>query len=285
MTSHLIVNADDFGYAPGVNRGIVEAATAGIVTATGVFANAADLEQLARTLEQTRQLDTGVHLNLTHGEALTSDMRALLGKWNGCFPDKFSLVRMLFQKTMTLSTVEVEWRAQIQRCIDNGIEVRFLNSHEHVHMLPSLFSVAASLADGFEIPHVRFAVADWRGVGNAGAVFRNSLIAIAGRFAVRSTGTKAPAMLGLARSGKLDLPYLEKTLSSLKDQTIYELMCHPGRAAADEIDDPKLLRYHEWDRERRLLCSDAVKNMLGDNGIRLIGYRHLRVIGDRLEVR
>ena len=38
----LIVNADDFGRAPGVNRGILEAYEAGIVTSTTVMINYPD---------------------------------------------------------------------------------------------------------------------------------------------------------------------------------------------------------------------------------------------------
>ncbi len=37
---HLIVNADDFGYSRGINRGIVEAHERGIVTSTTMMVNA-----------------------------------------------------------------------------------------------------------------------------------------------------------------------------------------------------------------------------------------------------
>jgi len=64
----LIVNADDFGRAPGVNRGILEAYEAGIVTSTTVMINfpdaAAGLEQ---ALASAPDLGIGLHLNLTSG--------------------------------------------------------------------------------------------------------------------------------------------------------------------------------------------------------------------------
>ena len=37
--SFLIVNADDYGYFPGISRGIIDAHKDGVVTATGVLAN------------------------------------------------------------------------------------------------------------------------------------------------------------------------------------------------------------------------------------------------------
>jgi predicted glycoside hydrolase/deacetylase ChbG (UPF0249 family) len=41
--AYLIVNADDYGIFRCVSKGILEAASHGIVTATGVFANMAHL--------------------------------------------------------------------------------------------------------------------------------------------------------------------------------------------------------------------------------------------------
>ena len=44
QSKQLIVNADDFGYFPCVSRGIIEAARAGVITATSVLANRPGVE-------------------------------------------------------------------------------------------------------------------------------------------------------------------------------------------------------------------------------------------------
>ena len=41
---HLIINADDYGYFPCISKGILEAASSGAVTATGILANSPDLK-------------------------------------------------------------------------------------------------------------------------------------------------------------------------------------------------------------------------------------------------
>src|ERR1041384_950574 len=119
----LIVNADDYGYFGCVSRGIVEAAAQGIVTATGRFANS---------------------------PRFAGDARG-----SGRFPGKFSLAFALLSGLLRPDHVRAEWRAQIERCLDIGLRVRFLNSHEHVHMLPSLSGVVAELAAQYGIEHVR----------------------------------------------------------------------------------------------------------------------------------
>lgn len=284
MTSYLIVNADDFGYAPGINQGIVDSAARGIVTATGVLANCADFERQLTVLEASEPLDIGVHLNLTHGDPITPEMRALVGKWQGQFPDKLALIRQLALRRINLTAVEREWRAQIERCISSGIKVRFLNSHEHMHMLPGLFSIVVCLARDYAIPHIRFVVGERQVQNKIVPAFKNLIMKILGRFAPSEYRTRSPVMLGLAQSGQLDHSYLERTLPSLKPDKVYELMCHPGYHRPGEIADPTLLRYHRWDQERELLCDEHVKQLCQRHSVKLIGYRHLEIISDRLTV-
>jgi chitin disaccharide deacetylase len=67
----LIVNADDFGMAPGVNRAILEAHRTGIVTSTSLLANGAAFDEAAAAARATPTLAVGVHLNLTQGRPLS----------------------------------------------------------------------------------------------------------------------------------------------------------------------------------------------------------------------
>src|SRR2546427_11765992 len=66
----LIVNADDFGWSEGVNRGIVEAYRNGIVTSTTVLANGEAFDGAAQLARQERRLGVGGHLNLSDGAPL-----------------------------------------------------------------------------------------------------------------------------------------------------------------------------------------------------------------------
>src|SRR5580698_11049252 len=60
----LIVNADDFGFTPDVNQGIVESHRHGILTATTLMANGAAFDDAVRLARETPTLDIGVHLVL-----------------------------------------------------------------------------------------------------------------------------------------------------------------------------------------------------------------------------
>jgi predicted glycoside hydrolase/deacetylase ChbG (UPF0249 family) len=280
----LIVNADDYGYFRCVSKGILTAATRGIVTATGVMANAPRFVEHAAMLRDCDSLDVGVHLNLTEGVPLTSDLRRGLSRWSGRFPRKLAMAGAILSGTVKTSDVSREWRAQIERCLHDGLGVQFLNSHEHMHMLPSLFPVVKVLANDYAIRHIRFPTAQIAGGSSGSSLFRGAVMKALETINRRRTDIRAVHFLGMEASGKLDLPYLERSLSHLAPGEIYELMCHPGEFDAQEVTDARLLRYHDWQGELGVLTSPAARELLRRHGIRLIGYRHLDFSDDRLAV-
>ena len=81
----LVVNADDFGFTPDVNEGIVEAHRHGILTATTLMANGAAFEDAVRLARERPTLDIGCHLVLIGGHVaadwlgLSADCAAIRG--------------------------------------------------------------------------------------------------------------------------------------------------------------------------------------------------------------
>jgi len=64
----LIVNADDFGYGDGINRGIAEAHDHGIVTAASLMVNAPRARQAVALARSRPALSLGLHVNFTNEE-------------------------------------------------------------------------------------------------------------------------------------------------------------------------------------------------------------------------
>jgi predicted glycoside hydrolase/deacetylase ChbG (UPF0249 family) len=275
--TYLIVNADDYGYFNCVSQGILKSASHGIVTATGIFANSVHFAEHVGWLRDKTDLDLGVHLNITDQAPLTIRMQNRLSRWKGHFPDKYTLSRALLSGKITTEDVRSEWRAQIERCLDKGLEIRFLNSHEHIHMLPSLFPVLQALAGEYGISHIRFPTSEPFQNLAIGALVRDILIKMMGIFNRPRLTNPAARFLGMGESGKLSTEYLKRRLPKLKPGHVYELMCHPGYYVANEISDSRLLNYHDWKREFDALTNPAVRDMLYQHRIRLIGYRHLQI--------
>ncbi len=266
----LIINADDYGYYPCVSEGILDAAKSGAITATGILANSPDLKTQLEWLKPVKNLDLGVHLNLTSRRPLTLPITDKLSAWNGCFPGTYTMSRLLLTKRITLSDIRLEWSAQIEAC--QGHKLVFLNSHEHIHMLPLLFPLTLELAQTYDIPNVRLTQADWVSPFNRSTLIRNTLIQSMYAFNQWRTKQVTPLFLGLSRSGKLDYDYLTLIFGRFKPGYRYELMCHPGHFDPTQISDPKLLCYHDWTAELELLKNPKVHDLYKQFNIRLSRY-------------
>lgn len=274
-TAWLIVNADDYGYFRCVSRGILRAANEGIVTATGVMANGPHFRECVGWLGEASALDLGVHLNLTLGEPLTADLRRHLNRWAGRLPGKFALVGAVVSGALPRTSLATELRAQIERCLDAGLAIRFLNGHEHVHMLPALHRLIWEQAERLGLTQVRLTRPERLPGLAPGPVVRDLALRLLAWRARRTQSQAAPNFLGLADSGQLDDAALEKAFVRLRPGQVHELMCHPGEFDPVEIIDPALLRYHRWQTELDALTAPGLRAALRSRGIEIIGYRDL----------
>lgn len=264
----LVVNADDYGYFDCVSRGILAAHAAGAVTATGVMANGPRFEATAAALRATPTLDAGVHLTLSWGQPLTQALADRLPEAR--FPGKFAALAAVASGRWPRAAVEAEWAAQLDRVCSAGLKPAFINSHEHVHMLPALYRVAARLARRHAIRWLRRTTPEWQG---AQGLIRNLLLGAMA--ACTRADTPQPRLLGLAGSGRLGLPDLRRALSGLAAGGRYELMCHPGEYDPAEVSDGRLLAYHDWSRELAALTDPGFRDLCAQAGIRLVSFRAL----------
>jgi predicted glycoside hydrolase/deacetylase ChbG (UPF0249 family) len=267
----LIVTADDFGLHPRIDAGILRCHREGIVTSASICASGANFAEAARCALDSG-LDVGVHLTLV-GEAPVSPPGTLptLAP-DGRLPRGYAaLFRRLLLGRIRTEEIEREMDAQVARVRDAGLEVSHLDSHQHVHLHPSLLPLTLRLARRFGVRAVR-AAARVRGL----AGLRPALLAFFAHRAARrarAEGLKVPdAVLGLAETGGLSERRLLRLVEQLAPGTS-ELVCHPGSADA-EVEATYEWHFH-WDEEARALTSRQVRERLEKSGVRLVRHRDL----------
>lgn len=275
MPISLIVNADDFGYFHSVSRGILECVDNGVVTATAVMANSPIFETCAGWLRERHDLDIGVHLTLSFGEPLTRALKAGFAFRGGGFPPRFTTVRHMLLRRLKVHEVVDECRAQIERCLDNGLTIRFVNSHEHIHMLPALWPRLQTLAEEYGISHVRFAGPEWNHGRVSQGFVRNLLLQGMALTARPRNGWSRIPCLGTRISGRLSDDYLLRTMPKLEPGRVYELMCHPGHFDAAEITDQRLCEFHDWEGEVNCLQGERFRQLCERHHVQCIRYRDL----------
>ena len=134
----LIVNADDFGLTPGVNRAIAEAHRRGIVTSTTLMANSGAFTEAIALVRTAPKLSVGCHVVLVDGAPILSPdrVRSLVND-QGHFPVGFGAVaKSALRKKLNPGEIEAEVAAQISKLQQAGVNVSHVDSHKHTHMLP-----------------------------------------------------------------------------------------------------------------------------------------------------
>lgn len=74
---HLIVNADDFGLSPGVNRGIIKAHEQGIVTSASLMVRQPPAAEAAAYAREHPKLSVGLHVDLSEWTFTTEEWRCV----------------------------------------------------------------------------------------------------------------------------------------------------------------------------------------------------------------
>ena len=67
----LIVNADDFGLTAGVNRGILESHTGGVVSSATLMANGPAFDDAVKAARSAPSLSIGCHVVLVDGKPVS----------------------------------------------------------------------------------------------------------------------------------------------------------------------------------------------------------------------
>ena len=259
----LIVNADDFGFTPDVNAGIVEAHRGGILTATTLMANGDAFDDAVSWARATPTLDVGCHVVLVQGRSVLDPAHALPGTMK-------DLIRALLRREIPLYE---EVAAQVRKLMRAGIRPTHIDTHKHTHLLPPVLEAVARVARDFEIKWVRrpfdFGI-------DARARMMKAAVAVGMRvmrpgFASALKGLRTTDhFAGFQMTGALDYRSLRETLVLLPEG-LTELMCHPGRLGPElRVAATRLKESREI--ELAALISPAIRRILEQRGIELVNY-------------
>ena len=270
MTKRLVVNADDFGFTPDVNQGIVEAHRRGILTATTLMANGESFDDAVRLARETPSLDVGCHLVLIGGRSLVS------GK---AFP------RTVPQLVSALVGHEIrpyeELVAQVRRIAAAGIAPSHLDTHKHSHLAPPVLDAVARIAQEFGIRWVRrpfdfplnalggTVPAMKRMTSRALGLLRRRFHRVLESHGCRTTDYFA----GFQITGRFRTAELVKLLALIPEGST-ELMCHPGRCGR-ALRQARTRLKESREHELEALVSAEVRAALEAHSIELVNYRKL----------
>jgi chitin disaccharide deacetylase len=283
----LIINADDFGLAPGVNRAIIELQQAGALSSATLMANGPFFSPAVYMAFAQPSLAVGCHVVLVDGSPCLrpAEVPSLIDPQN---PSSFRntvgrFFADLLRGRIREEEIEAEAVAQIRRVQSSGITVSHIDSHKHVHAFPRVLAPLLRAARQCGVRCVRNPFEPWwslKATRPAGTVRRMQVhvMRTQGRAFTRLTREHgmmtADGSMGLLATGILDDSVLRGLLRAMPPGT-WELVCHPGYSDRALEEAPTRLRASREVERSALLAviPEAIKN---DSGLALIDFHQLR---------
>ncbi len=282
MLKRLIVNADDFGLSPGVNRAVELAWRDGILTQASLMSGGGAFDEAVDIARRNPGLQIGLHLTLVQGTPVLppEQIPGLLGA-DGCFPGNPVAVGMrLFFDRAIRAQLRAEIEAQILKIKETGLPLSHIDGHLNIQMHPTVFELLQELMPlhgitSFRITRerLRHNLTHDRSRVAGKAVERLIFGALSNHAQPdlqRLNIVCAAEVKGLLNSGRMTEAYLLAILEHL-DPGLTEIYFHPGCLPDAEI-SRRMPDYRHVD-ELQALTSPQVRQRLQELGISLCNYR------------
>jgi predicted glycoside hydrolase/deacetylase ChbG (UPF0249 family) len=287
MAPRLIINADDFGLTPGVNRAIAELHQAKALTSATLMATGAAFEDAVAVAHANPTLGVGCHIVLTDGVPASPPERipTLLGPDGKNFrPSLVDFVQALLRGKIRETEIEHEAFAQIQKLQSAGIDVTHIDTHKHTHLFPAVARSLLRVAERSSIRAIRYPFEQsWSLALDHGNRIRRLQVKLLSQ--LKTNFEHQPqihnrhvlttdATIGISATGNLYGETLREILHAIPPDGTFELCCHPGYNDRDLDHITTRLRAHR-DIERNALLTEVPALALHPNAPQLINYRDL----------
>jgi hopanoid biosynthesis associated protein HpnK len=280
VSAAVIINADDFGLTPGVNRGVLSAFREGVLTSTTMLVNLRFFDDAVALARDNPDLPVGIHLSLLWGRPVAdpAHVPSLVGP-DGAFPRSLAtLVRRYVFGRLRQDEVRCEFRAQVRKFLDAGLRPTHLDTHKHVHALPGILRALLAVGAEFGIRKLRLPYENGVGRGRPSPLLaaQRSLVRAlcrGSRTVLSREGFKTTDhFLGIGHMERLDAPVLGRILEGLPSG-VTELMCHPGYVDEHLGEFARVPPHRE--RELAGLKDPTVRALVATRGVRLMHYGEL----------
>lgn len=274
---NIIINADDLGKDHDVNIAIAEALNGKYITSASIMANSSCWDEIHKIVDENPQASYGVHLNLTEGKALTNS--PILRQYNIVDNDNcFTKLVWNFKDCPNelLTAVEEEWDAQLNKIInDEGINVSHIDGHHHIHAFYPFRNILISLLKKYDIRKVRNIYNSQMTISRAisykilnilnlipfisyylsnqteNNIIKEKIYGIIKRERWKNEISKVALSSDYFYSYSDHLSLCKEDKFILKDNSVIELMCHPGHNLYKE----------EYEQIKMRLLDKYIKNI------------------------
>lgn len=148
----LIVNADDLGLSRSVNEAILFCYKNGYINSSSILTNTSFFDETVELVHNNPEvINLGVHINFAEGKPLTNfkynEYLNNNGEWRLEQTKKYSNSPNSEVKNAFLN----ELYAQVDRALASNLNITHIDSHYHLHILPSFYNLFIIAAKKYDI--------------------------------------------------------------------------------------------------------------------------------------
>jgi len=148
----IILNADDVGMNKSVNQATARLIEQGMVTSISIMPNESEFQSAVELTKMYPHVSAGVHLNISSGKPLSATGLLPILDENGCFRNN---LRTTNPNRSLRAAIFREWCLQVERLINQNIEISHVDSHYHTHTIPGLLQILFALQRRYKIRSIR----------------------------------------------------------------------------------------------------------------------------------
>ena len=279
----MAIHVDDVGMCHGANKAFIELSRSGGVTCGSVMVPCPWFREIADAARDDPSLDLGVHLTLTSewphyrwGPISTRAVESGLVDEQGCFPRNILALRpqLIERGARAIEAAEIEFRAQIDRAFDAGIDVTHLDTHMGAAVIPELVNIYVKLGREYRLPILLPRELDsYTGVLKMGDVDQSLYPPIVDELDARNEPVfERFRMTPWVASDQAEAKYREMIETLPAGATFFAIHAN----APGDIETIVPPRAHFRTDEYALFGTGAPRRWAENAGIRLIGMREVR---------
>lgn len=285
----IIITADDLGLDTNINRGIAEAYQNGIVTCAALLMNAPATDEGIAIALGNPGLEVGIHLSIVEGYSLRNVVSTITEKY-AYFDNAICLkrnwiefIKCYLKGSINLKELEEEFELQIDKFKMNFKSIPFLNSTQHLHMLPGIWKIVLKLCKRHHINYIRLpklTLPDnlWL---NRRILFLFPFLVLGSycRLNLKNTTIQsADHVVGMQFSGSINTERMIFILANLTDG-ISEIILHPGYRSSYLLEKlPASYADFDWEAELLAATSFKIKDFITENNIHLIRFSDIKPV-------
>jgi hopanoid biosynthesis associated protein HpnK len=281
----LIVNADDFGIAPGVNRAILELHAAEVLTSATLMAQAPFSEEAVKMALAMPSLGIGCHIVLVDGTPVSEprSVPSLIDRNTGSLHATLgAFLTRHFTARIRAADIEAEASAQIALLQSYGLRLTHVDTHKHTHMFPAVLRPVLRAAKAAGIHAIRNpfepiwslnATTDAPDLRRAEVILLRRFEAKFRRIVAEEGFTTTDGAVGVLATGTINIATVNSLVSAMPEGT-FEFVSHPGYR------DEHLARMNTRLLESREIERNALMAIKDYRGLDLISFADLDHAGE-----